>query len=245
MAYLDPEDEAQRGLRDASGPAPMSAGPAPMSGTPAAPGGAAPLRPAGRGTGYVNLESYMRANQGAGQGMANAIAGDVTAAGQKAQDEANAWRAQAAHSTAATAEGVNPNLLGQATRDAFDAQAQARAAGTAPGVGALLSDHYGKQGGYGSGMRGFDTFLTRSEGNGALEGLGSKYGALGSYVTGLGAGYAPQVVSPVSPGSGKGGASTMSPKGISFAPPEPASGPRSGVGGGGSDFDERKKRRML
>lgn len=240
---IDPRDRRLEPMPSTpAAPAPVAGaggGGTTASAPAAAPGGA-------RGTGFISLERYVNANQGQAQGMADTIAGGIQGDAQKAQGELNSLQGQAAHSTAGKFEDVNPALLGQATSDASDAAAKARASTTAGGLGALLTDQYGKGGGYSSGMRGFDSFLTGNAGGTQFQNLANQYGGLDSYVGGLGNGYAPQVVSDSGPGFHPGPKShapiTMAPP--PAAMPIPVGTPAGGGGGAveGGPGDKRKRR---
>lgn len=223
MAFTDfslDEENDRRALPNL-GPAPAaSAAPAGggVSGAPAAPAAPAP-RAGGGGTGFVNLERYLGANRGAGAGMADTLAQGVTTQAQRAEQGLGALRGQSARSTAADLASVNPALYAQTEKDAGEAGAAARGAGTAGGVGALLTDTYGKSGGYGSGLRGFDTFLARGAGGDALGGLAGQYGGLSERLGLMSKDYRPSA--PGGPPK-MGGVSGMSPKGNTFAPEDKA-----------------------
>lgn len=168
MAYADDGDEEQRrrralGQPDAAGGAP-AAGAAPAAGMDRAPG-------AQHGTGFVNLQTYLGANQAAGQGMAQHVAGETARQG-------DAERA-ALHSLQA----------GQLAPTELEAQAQAtgaRARLAAPGGGGLQSvmaaDYGGGTTPYTSGMSGFDAFLAGGAGGKTLQASGNAYGGLGNEV---------------------------------------------------------------
>lgn len=150
MAYFGDETEDKRkGLPALDAPAPASAAP-PVSGAPAAAGGApAPAAPSGgkTGTGFIPLEAYMHANQQGAQGMADTLAGNVEKAGQAAQGQLGAVMHKAQASTVPSLEAIDPEGYGKAQTAASDAASQARALQSPGGIGALLTDQYGKSGG--------------------------------------------------------------------------------------------------
>lgn len=237
------------------GPEAAPAAGAPGGGVGAPVGAAAPARPA-HGTGYVNLESYINANKTGAQGMADAIGGDVSKLGAEAMGEAALYQGELAHSTAGTANEVNPALQAKLGTDATKAAMAAQALQSPGGIGALMTNHYGQQGGYGSGMRGFDSFLAGNAGGAQFQDLGNQYGGLDKYVSGLGQSYTPQVITnPGGPGM-KGGPAGVSPPGMVSAGHYPGTMPGVGqavtppgiLGGGGAggehggSSDKRKRR---
>lgn len=240
MAYLSEEELDGQG----GGPAPVAGAPTPAAGAPVDQTATAPAAPSGgRGTGYVNLEKFLTANRESGQGMANTIAGNVSSLGEKAKGEMSALEGQAYRSSAPDLASVNPGLYKQASEDSTNAAAQARAAGTAGGVGGLLQDQYGKQGGYTSGLRGFDTFLTRSAGADQLGGLEPKYGGLGSYLGLRTAEYRPSAANAPPPFKGAPSASPpgMVKPGLSASAP----GRRTPVASGYDDDPNMRARRRM
>lgn len=254
MAYYDDETDQRQGLSDLSGTAgPVAATPAggaPAAGAPSAPAGA-PGATGGAttaGTGYINLQRYLGANEGAGAGMAGQIASNVTQQAQQGLGSLGALKSEAVRNSAADLQSVNPGLYEKTGDQLSEAAANARAASdpAGGGLGALMTTQYGGQGGYGSGMRGFDSFLARGAGGDTLGAVG-KYGGLDSYL-----GAASEAYQPSAPGAPKmgEGASTMSPKGISmggggFAPAPVASSGAGGGAGPGDTNDPRRKRRMV
>lgn len=240
MPFLDEEDLNGQG----GGPAPVAGAPTPAAGAPADQTATAPAAPSGgRGTGFVNLERYLGANREAGQGMANTVAGNVSSLGEKAKGEISALEGQAYRSSAPDLASVNPALYKQAGEDALNAAGQARAAGTAGGVGGLLQDQYGKQGGYTSGLRGFDTFLTRSLGADQLNALEPKYGGLGSYLGLRTADYRPSAAN--APSAFKGAPSFSPPGMVKPGPSASAPGRRTPVAGGYEDDPNMRARRRM
>lgn len=221
--------------------APAAAVPAGVGGAPAAPaGGAAPApAPAHAGTGYINLAQYVGANQQGAQGMAGQIAGNIAGEGQRAEGELAQLHGEAHRSTADKLSDVNPGLFMRAGADASKAAADAKGATTSGGLGALLTDQYGKQGGYSSGMRGFDSFLTGNAGGDQFQSLASRYGPLAGQL-GLAEGeYRPSASN--APGMGGGPAGGHGPITMEPAPTGGPRGPRD------SDpyLDPRKRRRAF
>lgn len=249
MAYPADPDEEQRNkaLGVESAPAPMAA---PVGGAPVA-GGAAPAAPAPAhhgtpGTGYVNLSRYVQANQSGAQGMADAIGGDVTKLGNQAMADADRWKADLNNSLAPTASAVDPALQTKLGGEVQQTMSAAQALQTPGGIGGLLTQHYGGHGGYGSGMRGFDSFLTGGAGGAQFQQLGQQYGGLDKYVSGLSVGYKP-VVPGSGPGTGGGARHAPSPTPTPVGPAQPPG--LSGVGGAGaggaSEQSERRRRRTV
>jgi hypothetical protein len=160
------------------------------------------------GTGYIPLERYLGANREGAEGMASGLAGRVQGDAQKAQGMFNQLTEQARRSSAPTLDAVNPDLYGKAQSAAGDAAAQARSLQSAGGIGAMLTDQYGKGGGYGSGMRGFDAFLAGSAGGDRFQQLGQQYGGLDAYLGAASGDYRPSAEGAPKMG---GGASGLSP----------------------------------
>jgi len=176
---------------------PPSGGYAPGGGlTEAAPG-------AHKGTGYVNLQSYLGANYGAGQGMAQHVAGETARQGDAER---------AALQGLAAGQFVPGALAGQVQ----DTAARARLAGPGGGgLGAVLAQDYGQQGPYTSGMQGFDAFLAGGAGGKVLQQSANAYGGLGGEVDAVNraaAAYTPPAASPGAPGG------TPAPAGGTAAP---------------------------
>lgn len=179
MAYEDdPNDpRAKKRPLDASGAYPAFSGsPGGVAPTPAA-GGYAPnggmdrAPGAQHGTGYVNLQQYLGANYGAGQGMAQHVAGETARQGDAER---------AALAGLAGGQMVPGALAGQAQ----DTAARARLAGPGGGgLGAVLAQDYGGgQSPYTSGMQGFDAFLTSGAGGKTLAQSANQYAGLGGEV---------------------------------------------------------------
>lgn len=232
----------------AGGGGPTTGGSMPQGGAPAPSPGVA------HGTGFVNLSRYISANQAGAQGMANAIGGDVAKMGAATTADAAQLQGEMAHSTAATAGAVDPALQAKLGPEAAQATMAAQSLQSPGGIGALLTTHYGQQGGYGSGMRGFDSFLAGNAGGAQFQQLGNQYGGLDKYVSGLGANYSPQAVNhnadPMHPdgrvgksppGMVSGGYPGMMPGTVpASAPPGLAVG--AGGGASGGPGDKRKRR---
>jgi hypothetical protein len=163
---------------------PPSGGYAPGGGlTEAAPG-------AKHGTGFVNLQSYLGANYGAGQGMAQHVAGETARQGDAER---------AALQGLAAGQMVPGELAGRAQDTAARARLAAPGGG---GLGAVLGQDYGQTGPYTSGMSGFDAFLAGGAGGKTLQASGNAYGGLGGEVDArnvAAAAYVPPVA-PVQPG---------------------------------------------
>jgi hypothetical protein len=231
LAYVDDENDPRRDRNLAQIQAPMAApegAPAASGGAPV--GGGAPVAPAGgaapaaaggaHGTGFINLSSYIGANQGGAQGMANAIGGDVSQLGAATMADANKLEHEGKTSLMPTFAQVDPTLQAKLGPEAAQASMAAQALQSPGGIGALMTNHYGQQGGYGSGMRGFDSFLAGNAGGDQFQQLGNQYGGLDKYVAGIGASYKP-IVAGSGPGTGGGMAKPPAP--ASPPPPPPAS----------------------
>lgn len=177
----DPRDRrAQPAVPDAGAPA--GGGGAPM--TPqAAPGQA-------HGTGFVNPQTYLAANQQVGQGMASAVAGETARQGDS---ERAALQSLQAGQLAPTELEANAQTTG------------ARARLAAPGGGGLssvMAADYGQQSPYGSGMASFDAFLAGGAGGKTLQTSGNQYGNLSGEVNAYNqqaAAYQPPPAAPASP----------------------------------------------
>lgn len=265
MAYVDTEEDRRKGLPVMGGmPGPEAApagggAPAGVLGAPGAAPVAAPAPGGAHGTGFVNLERYVQANQGGAQGMANAIGGDVATMGAQTMADANKYQDELAHSSAPKGldvadQDVDPALKAKLGPEAAQATMAAQSLQSPGGIGALLTNHYGGGGGYGSGMRGFDSFLAGNAGGAQFQQLGNQYGGLDKYVSGLGANYSPQAVNhnadPMHPdgrvgksppGMVSGGYPGMMPGTVpASAPPGLAVG--AGGGASGGPGDKRKRR---
>lgn len=229
----DPNDPRRdRNLGQVPGGAPA----APAAGGGGAPaGGAAPAAPAAHGTGFINLSQYLGANQAGAQGMANTLGSTVAQQGQQALADAGKYGGELARSSAATADAVDPALQAKLGQEATKASMSAQALQSPGGIGALLTNQYGQGGGYSSGMRGFDSFLAGAAGGNQFQQLGNQYGGLDKYVSGMGAGYMPNVGG----GPGKSGPPAHAP--ISM---EATRNMGPGQGGGTAAEGERRKRRM-
>jgi hypothetical protein len=163
---------------------PPSGGYAPGGGlTEAAPG-------AHKGTGYVNLATYLGANYGAGQGMAQHVAGETARQGD-------------AERAALQGLAAGQMVPGDLAKQAQDTAARARLAGPAGGgLGAVLAQDYGQAGPYTSGMQGFDAFLTGAAGGKVLQQSANQYAGLGGEVDAANkaaAAYTPPAAAPVAP----------------------------------------------
>lgn len=176
MATIPLEDEDLPGkilALPTSGGSTGSGGAPTTVGAAAAPsaGAAAP----GTGTGFVNLETYLGLNQGAGMGMADTLAGGIEqdAAGvRQGVDALSAGFNDAAYAGRATpGTGATP-YKGPTSLAAFGGEQYAKLGAKASDVaargrqaqsgdaGALLQGQYGQGREYGTGARGLDSFLT-------------------------------------------------------------------------------------
>lgn len=180
-----------------------------------APDGGAPG--AQHGTGFVNLQSYLGANYGAGQGMAEHVAGET---------ERQATAEMSALSGLAAGQMVPGQLAGQVQDTA------ARARLTAPGgggLGAVLGQDYGATGPYTSGQQGFDSFLTGAAGGKTLQqsanGVAGLQGQVDAFNT-RAASYVPPPAAGASSAAGSGPAAgatpPQAPAGSMYSAPPPA-----------------------
>lgn len=232
MAFLDDEDEAMQRLGLAPAPAMASpSAPAPMAGGVPAPTQQPQAPAAQAGTGHVNLDRYLGANQAGGKQMAERIAGGIES----------------------DAQGVQRDAL-QAMQDPQWNALQQRAGGVAErarlaggqGVGTLLANEYGRGGGYSSGMQGFDAFLAGNAGGNRLQDVSSRYGALDRQLQRRQPVAAPVDARPA-PGvgaSGRGGTGGGAGPGV-VAPSPPASRASTGNDPDGLGSDPWRRRRML
>jgi hypothetical protein len=133
------------------------------------------------GTGFTNLEEYLRLNQPQGQQMASAVQQNI------AQGLGSAPTKDAALAPAMQAK-------------IQEAQARAQAADTGAGRAALLQDVYGGGANYTQGQRGLDSFLS----GGAFGHEADKYAGLSHYL-------GPQTPHPVAGHGTKGGTAAPSP----------------------------------
>jgi hypothetical protein len=218
VAYVDPEEDKRKGLPVLGAMPGPEAAPGVGLSAPAGGGAAgAPAPTAPHGTGFVNLEKYIGANQSGAQGMANAIGGDVAQLGGQAMQDAKKLAQEGKTSLMPTFAQVDPALQAKLGPEAAQASMAAQALQSPGGIGALLTQHYGTGGGYGGGLRGFDSFLTGNAGGNQFQQLGNQYGGLDKYVSGLGADYKPIVA-----GSGPGTGGGMTKPAAPTAPPPPA-----------------------
>jgi hypothetical protein len=239
MPFLDLEEDKRRDQKAPTVAAPAAGGPA-FGAAGAAPA-PAPSR-AGGGSGFINLSEYMRANQGAGDQMAAGLADKISGQVGQFQGQYGQLLGEARRSSAPSLHDVNPALYRQAQQLGAEAAAGARHSQTAEGVGALLGQAYGTSGGYGSGMQGFDAFLTRSGGSGRLEGLG-QFGGLDKHLGAAASDYQPSAVG--APGLGGGPRGMGPPMTVEHKARPSAPGTGGPVGSGSSrDDEERKKRGM-
>lgn len=249
MAYSDQDERDRRNDAVAQFGSPTGAGGVAGSPPPGWAGGTvaggdargAPVpRPAGGGgTGFINLETILGLNYGGGQAMADRVSQDVATKAQQAEQGINTIKGQSSYSTAPDLRSVNPNLYDETKKNASDASEAATLAG-GPGVGTLLQDQYGKGGGYASGMRGFDAFLTRGAAGSQLDSLAGRYGGLDEKLGVMTTDYKPSSLGAPPKFTG---APSMSPKGVGFE--GPTKGASSAGGGAGVMFDDpRRKRRM-
>lgn len=250
MYVTDDEERRAGGLPDLGGTTPPAA-PAPPAtgggtGAAAPAGGAraaagAQYGPARTGTGFVGLAQYLGANQGGAQNMAGRLAGNVQREAGEAENAFSALKGGTFRSDAPSLKEANPELYARAGKEGDEAALAARALQTNGGIGAALTQQYGSAGGYGSGMRGFDTFLAGAAGGDKFQQLGGKYGGLDSYL-----GAMAQEYQPSAPGSKPFvQPASHSPKGNKFGEEESFDArPLGGGGGGGVMFDDpRRKRR--
>ena len=124
---------------------------------------------AATGTGFVNLSNYLAANQDSINSTANNIAGQDTAAAQKAKGEDDAVGQSTYNQALNQGSGntFNPTTVAdyaQAQNDSSNAYAnlQGLTGGKGPSTETQLQDTYGKQGNYGRGASGFDSALLGS-----------------------------------------------------------------------------------
>lgn len=120
-------------------------------------GAASQQSPGGVGTGFVNLQTYLGLNRGAGEQMAGAVGGELS--------RSRLWGDRA-----------NPGTM------PGEHAARINAA-KGEGVGTLLQDVYGRgAGGYSSGQRGLDAVLTRAAGGNQLDAAAKQHGAWLGYL---------------------------------------------------------------
>lgn len=191
------EDERRRRAAEAYDPAGGSPSAAATPGAAPAPGGGGSGggqdRAPGsqRGTGFVNLQTYLGANYAAGQDMAQHVAGETARQGDA---ERSALQSLQVHGTGGGAP-QDPSLGGAGVWNAVPEDLAARAQSTAsratlagPGGGGLstvLAQDYGQQSPYTSGMGGFDAFLAGQAGGKTLQASANNYGQLGNQVNAI------------------------------------------------------------
>lgn len=198
MAYVDQWDEEER--RATQGPgsaapervAPNAAGP----GTQPGGGGQSPAPAPGVGTGFVNLQTYLDLNRGAGQQMAEGVASGIESQGQgvmsglqELQGDYRMDVGRGTYSGAPSLAAYSPDKWNSLTKQAGDVSARARTAGSG-GVGTLIAEQAGRGGGYSSGMQGLDAFLAGAAGGNRLRATGNAFGGLDKRLTGAEAGAA-------------------------------------------------------
>ena len=121
-------------------------------------GPAAQQSPSGVGTGHVNLQTFLGLNREAGERMAGGVG-------------------QGLARSSISGERYGPQA--DQTRGEHAARVGLAQGG---GVGTLLQDQYGRGGGYSSGMRGFDAFLTRGAGGNTIDDAARRNGSWLGYV---------------------------------------------------------------
>jgi hypothetical protein len=156
-----------------------------------------------KGTGWVNPQTYLSLNRGAGEQMAGVV-------GQGLADSRLSGSRATAESRAAGESAHNANI----------------SAAQSGSVGTLLQNAYGKSGNYTSGQRGLDSFLTRSAGP-TLENATKQYEQWLGYLPpppgGTGTGVPPP---PTDSGTSSGGTATTTsdPSAFIDTPWQPAPG---------------------
>lgn len=122
------------------------------------------------GSGYVNLDTYLRPNMAAGQDMANHVAGETARQGDAER---------AALQSLQAGEMAPTDLEAQAQATGARARLAAPSGG---GLASVMATDYGQTGPYTSGMGGFDAFLAGAAGGKTLQASANKYGGLGNEV---------------------------------------------------------------
>lgn len=146
------------------------------------------------GTGFVNWDTYLGLNQGAGQQMGQGLVSDISAQGEGVKSGLGSLSEQATSQVQAGGLGsgykgptslqeVNPTLYGNLQSQASEVGSKARAAG-GEGLGTLIRQQYAPGQAYSGGQQAFDAFLAGATTGNELRGLGNKYGDFGSAFTG-------------------------------------------------------------
>lgn len=198
MAYVRRPEEEEALLQQQLGAAPQATAPA-SGGASSAPG--APPAAAGpaKGSGYTNLDAYISANRGGAASMAQGLADSAESKAQFGRGAVDMARGAFGASVAAGTPqyapgGAKPgDYTGPTSIDDFaggsfaGAQESAQKGydavaglGTWTGRQTALQDAYGKQGHYGTGAQGLDTFLSGAGQGGRYDALKQKYGDLPS-----------------------------------------------------------------
>jgi hypothetical protein len=194
MAYLAQDEEEEK--RQAAQVEPGAA--------PAGNAVTAPQSPTPKGSGFVNFQSYLAANDAGG--MANRIASGVESEGAEARAGLDAAsrtfgdavkagtvgyetrgssaesRGGAAASYTGPASLASQDGFGGAVEKAAGAASKANALGTASGRSVLLQDAYGSNAGYTPGARSLDGALVGAQGSQAINQARDRVGDLRAYL---------------------------------------------------------------
>lgn len=163
------EDEERRPPGMPSVPA--GAGAAPMGNEGAVQAAPGP----GRGTGFINPQTILGLNRGAGAALAENVAGGLDT---QAEGVRGALRDLSSQQYGPGGAGQ----YGALQRQAGDIEARGRMAPTFSGVGTLIGQEAGRQGPYSSGMQSFDAFLAQAAGGDRLQRAGMGTQGLGREV---------------------------------------------------------------
>lgn len=155
------------------------------------------------GTGFVNWDTYLGLNRGAGEQMGQGLVSDISQKGegvkaginqlsQEGASQVQAGGLGSAYSGPTSLQQVNPTAYGNLQSQASDVGSKARAAG-GEGLGTLLREQYAPGQAYSGGQQAFDAFLTGATTGNELRGLGNKYGDFGSAFTGAEEAFSGQV----------------------------------------------------
>lgn len=185
LGLQDDEERQQRPTSFSATTAPAVQTQAQQSAQPQ-PQGAAPDAYQG-GSGWVNLQKYLGANQGQGQQMAESLAGDVQKQGQAFQQGLSNLQTEQENAAVKAGPGkvafgslAEMPKFGEVAGQADKASQQAKQLVDFSGRKDLLAQQAQSQGAkdYSSGMGRWDSFLSGAAGGGVLKQTADNYGGL-------------------------------------------------------------------